>query len=211
MLDKEISNIFDSITNQWDKNTIQISIKETLLTKRKRASNEKEYFNSLCENVTYLSESSYPIKEVLERCIQNKTFWDTLNAESHIVKNQNIIRNRIGTLSNTYKNKLTKNTLLESIQYAEYNYAYSKLRNDMEIDFLFAFLHPNNRPFMEQLLNYQPTQVLTTFDNISDGYATLFTQDIVDLIPQKIEETKEQTAAIHEKEKKGFFARLFGK
>ncbi|WP_312096092.1 hypothetical protein [Niallia sp.] len=210
MLDKEISSIFDTITEPWDKNTIQISIKETLLTKRKRVSNERDYFNSLCENVAYLTESSYPIKKVLESCLQKRNFWDTSNAESFIIESQNAIKGEMEDLSNTYKRKLTKSTLVESIQYGEYNYAYAKLRNDMEIDFLFAFLHPNNRRLMERFLNYQPTKVLEAIDNISNGYATLFTQSIEDLIPQQVEEIKEPIAATREKEKKGFFARLFG-
>jgi hypothetical protein len=209
-LEKEISSVFDLITSQWDKNSIQISIKETLLTKRKRVLNERDYFSSLCENIAYLSESSQAIKKVLESCLQKKNFWDTSKTESFIIDSQNAIKKDMAVLSNTYRNKLTRSTLVESIQYAEHNYAYAKLKNDMEIDFLFAFIHPNNTHIMRRMLNYHPKKFLAAFDKTSNGYATLFAQSIEDLIPQKSKIGNKKKESSSEKENRGFFARLFG-
>jgi hypothetical protein len=194
MLDKEISQIFDSITNQWDRNTIQINIKEILLTKRKRVSDEEAYFNSLCENIAYLTESSYPIKKILESCFQKNMFWDTTNAESCIMDSQNSIREEMPTLSSIYKKKLRKNSLSESVSEAEFSYAYSKLRNDIEIDFLFAFLHTNNRSFMTPFLNSEPTQFFTTIDRLSDFYTNLLLQNIGFTVPNNKEASKEVAA-----------------
>ncbi|MCM3568981.1 hypothetical protein [Neobacillus mesonae] len=216
MLDKQISTIFDSITNQWDKNTIQISIKETLLQKRKRVSSEEEYFTSLCQNIAYLTETSFPIKRVLESCLQKKFFWDAANAEAFIADSQNVIKEEMESFLAEYKRKLTKNTLYESIKDAEFAYAYAKLRNDMEVDFLFSFLHPNNRSFMDSFLNCDPDEFFTTVNKICDAYANLFIQSMEDLFVYKNQEMKEQAATREEVKKqntknKGLFARLFGK
>ena len=211
MLDKEISKVFDSITNQWDKNTVQIGIKETLLTKRKRVSNEGEYFNALCENIVYLSESSHSIKKVLESCFQKNFLWETADAESYIVNAQKIIREEMQTLLVPYKDKLTKNTLLDSIEQAELSYAYSKLKYDMEMDFLFAFLHSDNRTTMETFLKFDSSQFFPTFDRVSDGYANFFIQSIEEFIGHKNPEDKQHLTATPETPKKGWIALLFGK
>jgi len=174
MLDKEISNILRYITDQWDTNTVQISIKEILLTKRKRASNEREYFNSLCENVIYLIESCRVIKALIEESLKQKTIYETSQIESIFENIQNNIKKDMKNLLNKYKNELTKSTIRESIEHVEFLYRYSKLKYDMEIDFLFAFIHPNNRSVMTVFLNYEPIEVVTTLDKASDAYTSLF-------------------------------------
>jgi hypothetical protein len=55
-LSKVVGNIMDSITAEpkWDKNNLQVGLKESLLLKRGRATSQSDYLGSLHKNINFL-------------------------------------------------------------------------------------------------------------------------------------------------------------
>lgn len=174
MLDKEISNIFNTITNEWNKDTVQMSIKETLLAKRKGAADGNEYFNLLCENTIYLIESCHAIKRVLATCLKKKTLPQAFSIESALIEEQNKIRKDMGNLLKLLESRFKKDNLWESINSTEIFYSFVKIKYDMELEFLFAFTNPDNKSLMNTFLNYKPIEVLRTMESTSTAYTQLF-------------------------------------
>lgn len=181
-LSKNTASVIGSIMNQpqWRKNEVQNGIQQILLQKRQRASSEAEYLESLLQNVTFLIENTNGARSFLSQCIEGEQFFPPASLESFMlaVRNQINDPNYLAQAMPHYKEFVYKgSTTEEQVANAEMVYSNCKLVNDMMLDFLMIFLHPENRSYMVNYLEYNSEVVVSTVFNYCQTYSRLLLDD----------------------------------
>lgn len=87
-----LTQIFDHLTKDWDRNETRSRMVE-ILTKKQNIVNKDEqlYFKSLLNNIAYLVETAKPIYLVIEECLENKRILTEQFAKSFVMEQQNKI------------------------------------------------------------------------------------------------------------------------
>jgi hypothetical protein len=177
MLQQELANIVDRISNNVENRNIQNEIRDELINFEKQAEKPVDHFHLVTDNLVYIIESANLVKSMLGHCIEEEFFPDVKEFQEVFLNNQrNIYEDRIG-LRNKYEDLYAlKENISESISISQFNYAVYKVKFNIELEFLSIFINPENKEFMSEFLEYNRMVFLSTLDNITDSFSAAMVQ-----------------------------------
>ena len=183
VLSKNTADIFHSITAnpQWDKMQIQDRIGKVLLQARNQVNSPEEYLASLLENVTFQYAYTSTCISFLAECIDEEEFQsqEMFHAILTNVPEQLQESNYIEENMPNFKELVYQGSNLEEqVLHAETVYFHTKLINDLLIEFVGTFLHPNNREYMANYLEYHSQVVVDAVMSYCQSYSNHIIEEL---------------------------------
>ena len=176
LLSKNTAGIVSALMRQpqWDKAELQEGIKKVLVQIRESAGSEEEYLESLLINVTFQYANTNAAISFLMRCIEEEEFFSHESFQSIMVNVPRQVKDSNFLAENMprFKELVYKgSTIEEQVIHAESFFFHTKLVNDMLVQFIVAFLQPNNRDFMVNFLEYSSRVVIDTVMHYCETYS----------------------------------------
>jgi hypothetical protein len=172
----------------WDKVELQDGIQKVLLQLRESASSQEEYLESLLANVTFLYANTSAAISFLTQCIEEEQFFPEESFQSIMVNVPRQVQDSNFLAENMPKFKelvYKGSNVEEQVLHAEMFFFRTKLINDLMVEFTGAFLHPNNRDFMVNFLEYSSQVVIETVMHFCQTYSNLIIEEL-DLITSNL-------------------------
>lgn len=182
VLSNQTANVISTIMDQphWKKDAIQSGLKEILVQIRQSVNTHEEYLESLLRNVTILYESTNAVKSFLKHSVDEEMFFSEESFHSFMLEVRSQVTDQSFLTENmprfeefVYKGE----TIQEKEVNAELIFSNCKLINDMYIDFIGIFIHPNNREFMEPFMEYASDVMIETVYQYCTNYSGLLLED----------------------------------
>ncbi|PRO65818.1 hypothetical protein [Alkalicoccus urumqiensis] len=178
MAEKEISGVLRDVTRSWDKNAIQIDLKQELLVKRTKVSGQEEYVHLLAGNIAYLQESLYLIQSVIHRSFARRQSLNRVEVQNEIYRALQELKDNLDVSLSAYEEKFKKDTLSESTTAAEIAYSQAVLLYALQTAFLFFLLDPENRNLLKTFSVYPPGYIVSAVNEHSTFYANLLMDEL---------------------------------
>jgi hypothetical protein len=181
LLSKNTAGIVSALIRQphWDKAEMHERIKTALFQIRESAGSQEEYLESLLRNVTFQYANTNTAISFLTQCIEEEKFLSHDSFQSIMVnvprqvEDSNFIEENMPRFRELiYKGSTSQ----ERVTHAEGFFIHTKLVNDIMVEFIVAFLQPNNREFMVNFLEYSSGVVIDTVMH----YCETFSNHILD-------------------------------
>jgi hypothetical protein len=183
MLQQELSNIVERISNNVENRNIQNEIINELTNFEKQVQQPVDHFHLVTDNLVYMIESANIVKSMLGHCIEEEFFPDVKEfTEVFLGSQKKMGEDRIG-LRNQYKDLyVEKEDISESVSISQLNYAIFKVKFNIELEFLSIFINPENKEFMSDFLEYNRMVFLSTLDNVTASYSAAMVQKMTPLL-----------------------------
>lgn len=183
LLNKHTAGVLGAVIKQphWQKDELTSRLKQVLDEMRHNAGSQEAYLESLLRNVTFLFENSNRALSLLKVCVEEEKFMTQENFQQAMLEVPKLVNETNFLVENMprFKELVYKgSTLEEQAAHGEWVYCESKLVNDMVIDFIGTFLHPNNKDFMSSLLEYASDVVVETVMQFCKAYSGLMLKEI---------------------------------
>jgi hypothetical protein len=183
ILSKQTAGVLSAVINQphWKKDQLSQKMIQVLKEIRKSVDSQEAYLETLLRNVTFLFENTNRAKAFLKQCIEEETFFpqETFHALMVDVPRQVNESNFLAENMPRFKDMVYKgSTIEEQTAHAELVYSNSRLVNDLLIDFIGTFLHPNNKDFMIHFMEYASDVVVDTVLHHCQTYSNLILKEI---------------------------------
>ncbi|MBM7653492.1 hypothetical protein [Neobacillus cucumis] len=183
LLSTNTSGFLSALITQphWDKVELQEEIQKVLLQIRENASSQEEYLEALLVNVTFQYANTNTAISFLAQCIEEEQFFSQESFQSIMV---NVPRqfqdsNFLAENMPKFKELVYKGSSIEEqVLHAEMFFFHTKLVNDLMVEFTGAFLHPNNRDFMVNFLEYSSQVVIDTVMQNCQTYSNLIIEEL---------------------------------
>lgn len=165
LLSNNTAGVLSAFLNQpqWDKIELQEWIKKVLSQIRDGVGSKEEYLQSLLGNVTFQYANTNTALYFLRQCIEEEQFFSEESFQSIMmnVPKQVEDSNFIAENMNQFKEFVYKgSTIQDQVVNAERFFSHTKLVNQILVEFIGTFLHPDNRDFMTNYLEYSSEVVI---------------------------------------------------
>lgn len=149
-----VSSLYNELFSSIDSFRYQNDIKSTILTKRNRANNSKEFQESMLNNINFFELTNEEYLKLIDSMFKNKEYLTdkvftnrTTQLLSQIKRNvPNLLNNSIQFYTSKYK---TENALIEGL---EFDYSYRKIENEILGKLLTVLCNENNYHITKDLL-----------------------------------------------------------
>lgn len=183
MIAKQTAGILRAVMNQphWQKDELQKGFSKALLQIRQSAGSKEIYLESLLRNVTFLFENTNRAKAFLKQCIEEEKFSSQESFHKVMVEVPRQVKESNFLTENMprFKELVYKgSTIEEQVDHAEMVYFNSKLVNDLMIDFIGTFLHPDNQKPMESYMEYASDVVVDAVFHYCKAFSGFIIEEI---------------------------------
>ena len=183
ILSKQTAGVLSAVINQphWKKDELSQRMIQVLKEIKQGVDSEEDYLETLLRNVTFLIENTNRAIAFLKHCIDEekfvpqKTFHTLMLEVPRQVNESNFLAENMPR----YKEMVYKGTTKEEqVAHADLVYCNSRLVNDLLIDFIGTFLHPNNTDFMIHFMEYASDVVVETVLHHCQNISNLILKEI---------------------------------
>jgi hypothetical protein len=183
LLSKQTAGVLRAVMNQphWQKDELQKGFSKILLQLKQSVGSPEGYLESLLRNVTFLYENTNRASAFLQQCIEEEKFASQESFHKLMVdvprqvKESNFLAENMPRFKDfVYKGS----TIEEQVGHAEMVYFNSKLVNDLMIDFIGTFLHPDNKEQMGSFMQYASNVVVEAVSHYCTTFAGLIIEEI---------------------------------
>lgn len=183
MLNKYTAEVLGVVINQphWKKDELTNRLKQVLDEMRQNAGSQEVYLESILRNVTFLFENTRRAISLLKLCIEEEKFMTQESFQQAMVEFPKLVNESNFFVENMprFKELVYKgSTIEEQVAHAESVYCNSKLVNDMAVDFIGTFLHPNNREFMTNFMEYASDVIVDIVMQFCRNYSRLMIEEM---------------------------------
>ncbi|MEH7416920.1 hypothetical protein V7266_16665 [Neobacillus drentensis] len=183
LLSKNTAGVFSAFIKQphWDKVELREGINKILLQIRESASSQEAYLESLLASVTFQYANTSTAISFLTQCIEEEQFFSQESFQSIMVNVPRQVQdsNYLAENMPRFKELVYKgSTIEEQVVHAEMVFFHTKLVNDLLIEFIGAFLQPNNSGFMVNFLEYSSQVVLDTVMHYCQTSSNLIIEEL---------------------------------
>ena len=183
LLSKNTAGIVSALIRQphWDKAQLQEGIETVLLQIRESAASHEGYLELLLRNVTFQYANTNTAISFLTQCIEEEKFFSHESFQSIMenvprqVEDSNFLEENMPRFKELVYKGSTKE---EQVTHAESFFIHTKLINNMMVDFIGAFLQPNNFEFMVNFLEYSSKVVIDTVMHYCETYSNLILEEL---------------------------------
>lgn len=181
-LSKKTAVIMNGILDQpqFEKNKIQVGIKEILLKKRKRNNSNSDYFQTLVRNITFLEESSQMLNSVLLVLLKQQSFLSIQEFNYQVSSMMEKINSKENLKEKIpiYQKEIEGNTMQNKIETAELFYGLTYLKKEIILTYILIFLDPQNRKFMKNYYLYNPKHVVNEVNKYAQNFSSMLLDNI---------------------------------
>lgn len=183
LLSKNTAEVFHAFISQphWDKVEREEGIKKVLIRLRDGVDSEKEYLEELLKNVTFLYANTNTAISILAQCIEEENFFSVESFQSIMadvpkqVEETNFLAENMPRFQQlVYQGSDIK----EQVIHAEGVYFHTKLVNDLLVEFIGTFLHPDNRDYMVNFLEYSSKVVIDMVMYFCQTHSNLIAEEL---------------------------------
>jgi hypothetical protein len=183
ILSKQTAGVLSAVINQphWKKDELIQRMIQVLKDIKQGAVSEEAYLEILLKNVTFLIENTNRAIAFLKHCINEEKFVPQENFHTLMmdVPRQVNESNFFAENMPRFKEMVYKgSTKEEQVANAELVYCNCRLVNDLVIDFIGTFLHPNNKDFMIHYMEYASDVVVETVLYHCQAFSNLVVKEI---------------------------------
>lgn len=183
MLNKHTAGVLGAVIKQphWKKDELSSKLKQVLVEMRDDAGSQEVYLESLLRNVTFLFENTNRALSLLKVCVEEEKFMTQENFQQAMLEVPRLVSESNFFAENMprYKELVYKGaTIEEQTAHGEMVYCDCKLVNDMVIDFIGIFLHPSNKDFMINFMEYASNVVVETVMQFCKTYSGLMLKEL---------------------------------
>ncbi|MDR7079313.1 hypothetical protein J2Y03_004371 [Neobacillus niacini] len=183
MLNKYTAGVLSAVIKQphWKKDELSNKLNQVLDEMRQNAGSQEVYLESLLRNVTFLVENTNRAISLLKLCIEEEKFMTHESFQQAMLEVPRLVKESNFFVQNMprFKELVYKgSTLEEQVAHAESVYCDSRLVNDMVIDFIGTFLHPNNKEFMINFMEYASDVIVDTVMQFCKTYSSLMLKEM---------------------------------
>ena len=177
LLNKHTAGVLGAVINQphWKKDELSNNLKKVLVDMRENAGSPEIYLDTLLRNVTFLFENTNRALSLLKFCVEEEKFMTQESFQQAMLEVPKLVKETNFFAENMprFKELVYKgSTIEEQVTHGEFVYCNSKLVNDMVIDFIGTFLHPNNREFMINFMEYASVVTVETVMEFCKTYSS---------------------------------------
>ncbi|WP_042454041.1 hypothetical protein [Neobacillus dielmonensis] len=196
VLSKNTADVFNAIIRKpnWDKLVLQEAIQKVLLQARDSVSSPEAYLESLIGNVTFQYAYTNASLSFLSECIEEEKFVSPesfqeilANVPTHVRESNFLAENMPRFKEIVYRGS----SFEEQVVHAQGIYFHSKFVNDLLVEFIGTFLHPENRSFMGNFMEYASQVVVDTVMHYSQTYASHMLDEL-----NSLNSTKEESSSL---------------
>lgn len=183
ILSKQTAGVLSAVINQphWKKDELSQKMIQVLKEMQQGVDSQEAYLETLLRNVTFLFENTNRARAFLKHCINEEklipqeTFHKIMLDVPRQVNESNFLAENMPRFKEiVYKGSTTE----EQVAHAELVYCNTRLVNDLLIDFIGTFLHPNNKDFMIHFLEYASDVVSDTVMHHCQAFSNLIIKEI---------------------------------
>jgi hypothetical protein len=183
ILSNQTAGVLSGVINQphWKKDELSQRMTQVLKEIKQGVDSQEAYLETLLKNVTFLIENINRAKAFLKHCINEEKFvpQETFHTFMLDVPRQVNESNFLAENMPRYKEMVYKgSTKEEQVAHAELVYCNSRLVNNLLIDFIGTFLHPNNKEFMVHYMEYASDVVVDTVMHHCQTISNLILKEI---------------------------------
>ncbi|MFC4355520.1 hypothetical protein ACFO0S_10700 [Chryseomicrobium palamuruense] len=185
-LTKQTAGVINAVTKQpkWDKDTLYAGIQKILIEKREKAESDEAYLEMLLNNAAFYIGHTNGMNNFLFQSIDKETFYSPDSFKVYLSNLRTMISDpaEIQKIAERQRAFVLKGeTVEEKARHGELAYMTTKIVNDLLLDFLTTFYHPNNKEHMQPFMEYSAKVVVETVFKFCNTYASLQ----IDAIPGK--------------------------
>ncbi|MGG3563197.1 hypothetical protein ABES03_16515 [Neobacillus rhizosphaerae] len=183
LLSKNTAEVIHAFISQphWDKVEREEGVKKVLIKIREGVGSHEEYLKELLEIVTFQYANTNTAISFLAQCIEEEQFFPLEIFHSLMadvpkqVEETNFLEENMPRFQQlVYQGSGVE----EQVVHAEGVLFHTKLVNDLLVEFIGTFLHPDNRDFMENFMEYSTKVVIDTVMNLCQAYANHIIEEL---------------------------------
>lgn len=183
ILSKQTAGVLSAVINQphWKKEELAQRMIQVLKEIKQGVDSEEAYLETLLKNVTFLIENTNRAIAFLKHCIDEEKFVPQedfhtlmLDVPRQVNESNFFAENMLRYKEMVYKGS----TREEQVAHAEMVYSNCRLVNDLLIDFIGTFLHPNNKDFMIHFMEYASDVVVESVLHHCQNISNLILKEI---------------------------------
>jgi hypothetical protein len=183
ILSKQTAGVLSAVINQphWKKDELPQRMIQVLKEIKQGVDSQETYLETLLRNVTFLIENTNRAIAFLKHCIDEEKFvpQESFHRLMLDIPRQVNESNFLAENMPRYKEMVYKGTTIEEqVAHADLVYCNSRLVNDLLIDFIGTFLHPNNKDFMIHFMEYASDVVVETVLHHCQNISNLILKEI---------------------------------
>lgn len=177
-LTKQTAGVINAVTKQpkWEKDALQAGIQKILIEKREKLESDEEYLEALLKNAAFYINHTNGMNNFFFQSIDNETFYSPDSFKVYLTNLRTMVNdpNELEKTAERQRDFVLKGeTLQEKARHAELAYMTTKIVNDLLLDFLTTFYHPNNQKAMQPFMQYSAKVVVETVFKFCNTYASL--------------------------------------
>lgn len=177
-LTKQTAGVINAVTKQpkWEKDTLQAGIQKILIEKRGKVDSDEAYLESLLNNVAFYMNHTNGMNNFLFQSIEKETFYTPDSFKVYLSNLRTMVSDpaELSKMAEKQRDFVLKGeTIADKARHAELAYMTTKIVNDLLLDFLTTFFHPNNREHMQPFMEYSAKVVVETVFKFCNTYASL--------------------------------------
>jgi len=178
LLTKQTAGVINAVTKQpkWEKEALLTGIQKILVEKREKVESDEEYLEGLLKNVAFYINHTNGMNNFFFQSIDKETFYTPDSFKVYLSNMRTMVKNpeELQKMMEKQRDYVLKGeTLEERARHAELGYMTTKIVNDLLLDFLTTFYHPNNRDHMKPFMEYSAKVVVETVFKFCNTYAAL--------------------------------------
>lgn len=178
LLTKQTAGVINAVTKQpkWERETLQQGIQKILVEKRAKVESDEVYLESLLQNVAFYINHTNGMNNFFFQSIDKETFYSPDSFKVYLGNLRTMVKDPEELQKMMEKQRdfvLKGETVEERARHAELAYMTTKIVNDLLLDFLTTFYHPNNREPMKPFMEYSAKVVVETVFKFCNTYASL--------------------------------------
>lgn len=183
LLNKHTAGVLGVVIKQphWKKDELSSRLKQVLDEMRQNAGSQEAYLESLLRNVTFLFENTNRAISLLKFCVEEEKFMTQENFQQAMLEVPKLVNETNFFVENMHRFKdlvYKGSSIEEQATHGELVYCDIKLVNDMVIDFIGTFLHPNNKDIMINFMEYASDVVVETLMQYCKTYSSLMLKEL---------------------------------
>lgn len=178
LLTKQTAGVINAVTKQpkWEKEALLEGIQKILVEKRGKVESDEAYLDSLLQNVAFYINHTNGMNNFFFQSIDKETFYTPESFKVYLTNLRTMVKDpeELQKMMDKQRDFVLKGeTLEQQTRQAELAYMTTKIVNDLLLDFLMTFYHPNNRELMQPFMEYSAKVVVETVFKFCNTYASL--------------------------------------
>lgn len=178
LLTKQTAGVINAVTKQpkWEKEALLEGIQKILVDKREKVDSDEAYLDSLLQNVAFYINHTNGMNNFFFQSIDKETFYTPESFKVYLSNLRTMVKDpeELQKMMDKQRDFVLKGeTLEQQTRQAELAYMTTKIVNDLLLDFLMTFYHPNNREPMQPFMEYSAKVVVETVFKFCNTYASL--------------------------------------